>query len=74
MMVQGRGRVLSQQNVRVSSAPVRVGVRMQPSNTTDARPGAAKVEQVCDASGNVTEIHVHCQCGHITVIACDYPD
>lgn len=72
MVQQPRGRVLSQADVRVSTAPIRVG---------DDSPAAAAahvhaspdVSVQRNAQGDVVEIHVRCACGQTTVIDCQYP-
>ena len=72
MIYGSKGRVLSQQQVRVSPAPVRIGAKAQRVESSAEDAGGVRVEQVRDPSGNVTEIHVYCKCGNVTVIACDY--
>jgi hypothetical protein len=71
MTVSSGKRVLSEHQVRVSSAPVRVGTN---SNASVAEPknGSATVNEVRDQTGNLVEIHVTCDCGKTVVIACDY--
>jgi len=78
MSEASRSKILSGGDVRISAAPVRVGANSafgsnagMPHHHGDA-DGTPKVQEVRDASGNVTEIHVQCGCGQTTVIACEY--
>ena len=65
-------RVLSENQVRVNSTPVRIGTNVAAAVGTDAQGGSAKVNEVRDQTGNLVEIHVTCDCGKTVVIACDY--
>jgi hypothetical protein len=65
-------RVLSEHQVRVSSAPVRVGTDTAEPVAGQSQNGAATVNEVRDQTGNVVEIHVTCDCGKTVVIGCDY--
>ena len=78
MSEASRNRILSGGDVRVSAAPVRVGVNSPfgangtPSHQHGDTDGAPQVKEVRDAAGNVTQIHVQCACGQTTVIECEY--
>ncbi|MCP4171430.1 MAG: hypothetical protein GY758_11725 [Fuerstiella sp.] len=63
-------RVLNEHQVRVSSAPVRVGTNTAAPGPRDS--GTANINEVRDQTGNLVEIHVTCDCGKTVVIACDY--
>ncbi|MEZ6061530.1 MAG: hypothetical protein R3C19_14385 [Planctomycetaceae bacterium] len=65
-----RGRVLSQADVRVSSAPVRVG-EDSPAGHAHV-DGVASVSVQRDTNGDVVEIHFRCACGETTVVNCKY--
>ena len=65
-------RVLSEHQVRVSSAPVRVGKNKAAPIAEPSHAGTATVNEVRDQTGNLVEIHVTCDCGKTVVIACDY--
>ncbi len=65
-----RGRILSRQQVKVSDAPVRLDSQ---ANCGSGQP--AKVTLETDpVTGEVTEIHVHCACGEVTILECRYDD
>ncbi|MBL8816037.1 MAG: hypothetical protein JNL58_08400 [Planctomyces sp.] len=65
-----RGRILTRQQVRVSDAPVRLD-----SQASCSSGQAAKVTLETDpVTGEVTEIHVHCACGEVTILECRYDD
>ena len=70
MIETTKRRVLSGEQVRVHNQPVRVGGPATGSAACDA--GAANVREIRDASGNIAEIHVQCECGSVTVLYCDY--
>ncbi|MDG1894894.1 MAG: hypothetical protein P8J37_08300 [Fuerstiella sp.] len=65
-------RVLSEDQVRVNSAPIRVGTSNTSAVAGQTQGDSATVEEVRDQSGNLVEIHVTCDCGKTAVIACDY--
>ena len=67
-MSGGRPKVLSQADVRMSTAPVRIGegqAAAQPVHQSEI-----KVEH--NSEGDVIRIRVECRCGGTTVIDCDY--
>jgi hypothetical protein len=65
-----RGRILTRQQVKVSDAPVRLE-----SQSTCLSSQPAKVTLETDpVTGEVTEIHVHCACGEVTILECRYDD
>ncbi len=65
-----KGRVIAGGQVRLSPQAVRVGSPSAASG--DGKPGVASVRVVRDAAGSIVEIHVQCECGKVTVVACDY--
>ncbi|MCP4784334.1 MAG: hypothetical protein GY903_31890 [Fuerstiella sp.] len=65
-------RVLSEDQVRVSSRPVRIGTDVAAPVGSESADGLASVNEVRDQSGNLVEIHVTCACGKTVVVACDY--
>ena len=65
-----RGRVISGGQVRLSTQAIRVGGHS--GAEAAGSPGVGNVREVRDAAGNVAEIHVQCECGKVTVVACDY--
>lgn len=78
-MIEGtRNSVLSGNDVRISNAPVRVGASVASTSAkavlgeTSHASGKANVREVRDASGNIVEIHVQCNCGATTVLSCHY--
>lgn len=75
-----RSKVLSQADVRVSEAPVRVGesplavaaaLAGATSATTERQP---EVSVEHDAAGQVSRIHIRCQCGEEITVCCEYPE
>ena len=72
MTVSSGKRVLSENQVRVSSTPVRIGTDVAEAVRSDTKGGPATVNEVRDQTGNLVEIHVTCDCGKTVVIACDY--
>ena len=65
-------RVLSEHQVRVSAAPVRVGQDIAPVTAVQSAGNSAEVNEVRDQNGNLQELHVTCGCGKTIVIECDY--
>lgn len=65
-----RGRILSRGQVRVSDAPVRLD---QQNGCGTQQPVRVTLE-TDPVTGEVTEIHVHCSCGEVTVLQCRYDD
>ena len=57
-------------NVRHSAKPVMVGGPVQP--TVAECTSEATVTDVRDENGDIREIHVTCECGKVTVVACQY--
>ena len=64
--------MLSENQVRVSSTPIRIGTDVADAVRSETKSGPAKVNEVRDQTGNLVEIHVTCDCGKTVVIACDY--
>ena len=62
-----RGRVLSRQQVRLCEAPVEL-----------PQPGGHEVSHAQlirdQVTGEITEIHLECGCGKITILECHYDD
>lgn len=80
-----RGRVLSGQQVRVSSAPVTLAPmsvapqhhhNMNPQNSIAQNgAGSATIRMESDpVTGEITEIHIECSCGELIVLECHYED
>jgi hypothetical protein len=65
-----RSKILSQTDVRLSDAPVRVGE----SPDAIGHNHTPEVSVDHDLLGNVVRIHVRCVCGEAISISCDYPD
>ncbi len=70
MAVPARSRVLSQADVRVSSAPVVVGHEQAGAHTHSKDGSEVSIQR--DAAGDVVEIRVRCACGESTIINCRY--
>lgn len=80
MTVAG-SRILSQTDVRLSDAPVRVGessaaiaAAMGGVQTDAEHSHVTELSVDQDAVGNVVRIHIRCLCGENITISCDYPD
>jgi len=80
-MAGARSKILSQTDVRLSDAPVRVGessvaiaAAMEDATSTAGHDHAPEVSVDHDAAGNVARIHIRCLCGEAITISCDYPD
>lgn len=64
-----KGRVLSSHQVRFSDAPIRL------TNQTRCMPIAERLSVNTDpATGDVTSIVVHCECGEVITVECGYRD
>ena len=73
-MIDGaKTRVLSENDVTVSSAPVRVGGVLPVERPVEPEESCeAAVREIRAADGTLTEIHVQCSCGNTTVVVCEY--
>ncbi|MEO2036622.1 MAG: hypothetical protein ABGZ35_31485 [Planctomycetaceae bacterium] len=76
-----RSKILSQTDVRLSDAPVRVGespdaiaAALQDATAATGHNHTPEVSVDHDLLGNVVRIHVRCVCGEAISISCDYPD
>jgi hypothetical protein len=66
-MSDSRGRILSRQQVRFSEAPVRLGTQAR------CNQAESKVSMRTDPlTGELRAIIVHCGCGEVTVVECNY--
>ncbi len=66
-VISTKGRVLSSQQVRFSDAPIRL------ANQTRCAPTAEQVSVITDpATGDVTSIVIHCDCGEVITVECGY--
>jgi hypothetical protein len=73
MIEAGKRRVLSGKQVQVSNQPIRVGGGTANVTSAAATEGnTSSVREIRDAHGNISEIHVQCECGCVTVLQCDY--
>lgn len=79
-MTGSRQKVLSQTDVRVSDAPVRVGesplamALAASGSPSDPHGHSPELSVEHDGAGNVVRIHVRCQCGEDITISCEYSD
>lgn len=73
MIESSRSRVLSENDVQISAAPVRVGGIPLPPRESKAECEAS-VREVRDDANRLSEIHVQCSCGESTVVICEYTE